>query len=75
MSAQSNILSQDEVNTSIWRKIERHLTERLNAARLRNDGPLDPAETAQTRGEIKALKGLLSLGRPLPPVESSADGL
>lgn len=72
---ESFILTPAEVNTPVWNKLERHLRRRLEAARARNDGPLAPDETAQVRGEIAALKGLLALGRPLPPIPTGDDGL
>lgn len=76
MSApESVILTPAEVNTPVWIKLERYLRRRLDSARERNDGPLAPDETAQVRGEIRALKGLLSLGRPLPPIPDGDDGL
>lgn len=72
---ETSILTPAEVNTPVWNKIERYLRRRLEAARERNDGLLAPDETALVRGEIKALKGLLSLGRPLPPIPDRGDGL
>lgn len=75
IAPESKLLTPSEVNTPVWHKLERYLRRRLEAARERNDGPLTADETAAVRGEIKALKGLLALGRPLLPVESSTDGL
>lgn len=76
MSApESFILTPAEVNTPVWNKIERFLRRRLDGARARNDGPLTADETALVRGEIAALKGLLALGRPLPPIPDRDDGL
>lgn len=72
---ETSILTPAEANTPVWHKLERHLRRRLDAARERNDGPLAPDETAMVRGEIRALKGLLSLGRPLPPIPEQGDGL
>lgn len=75
IARESFILTPAEVNTPVWNKLERHLRRRLEAARERNDGELTPEQTALVRGEIKALKGLLALGRPLPPIPAGDDGL
>lgn len=53
--------------STVWAKIEKHLSRRLEKARDRNDSPLPPDETALVRGEIKALKALLRLGQEKPP--------
>lgn len=66
-------LSTAEVNTPVWFKIKGHLEQRLERVRGLNDAPRPEAETAALRGEIKALKGLLALGKELPPIET-ADG-
>jgi len=59
-----------ERGSPVWLKIEKHLAQRLERARGRNDNPLPPEETALVRGEIKALKALLRLGRePMPPMD------
>lgn len=75
VAPESKLLTPAEVNTPVWHKLERYLRRRLEAARERNDGPLTADETAVLRGEIKALKGLLALGRPLPPIPDQGDGL
>jgi hypothetical protein len=48
-------------NSMTWREIEGYLKERLHACREKNDGGLDPLDTARLRGEIKAIKELLAL--------------
>lgn len=76
MSApESFILTPAEVANPVWIKLERYLRRRLEVARERNDTPMDAELTAMVRGEIKALKGLLALGRPLPPIPAGDDGL
>lgn len=72
---ESPILTPAETNSPVWVKLERYLTHALERARKRNDDPLTADQTALVRGEIKALKALLSLGRPLPPIPSRDDGL
>lgn len=55
-----------EVDSSTWKAIEAWAAARLERARLKNDGDLDPTATAKTRGEIRALKDLLALAKPAP---------
>lgn len=55
-----------EKQSALWRKIEAHLLSRLALMRQRNDGNLDPTETAKVRGRITELKDLIALGEPSP---------
>lgn len=55
-----------EKQSALWRKLEQHLTERLATMRQKNDGNLDPLETAKVRGRITELKDLIALGEPSP---------
>lgn len=55
-----------EFESATWKTIETWAKDRIERARLRNDGDLDPASTAKVRGEIKALKDLLALAKPAP---------
>lgn len=62
------LLSIEDRSSPVWAKIKGHLEHRLQKARERNDKPLGLEDTAQVRGEITALKGLLALGtKELPP--------
>lgn len=54
-------LNKSEREDPLWLKIEAHLKEWLDTARRKNDGALDPIQTANLRGEIKTLKRVLSL--------------
>lgn len=64
-------LSVGERNTDLWKRIEQYIESRLRRARIRNDGDLegrlDPEVAACIRGEIRALKSLMALGRDRPP--------
>lgn len=51
-----------------WAAFTRHLTEELQAARVRNDTPASPEDTALTRGEIRCLLKLLALPEQAAPV-------
>jgi hypothetical protein len=53
-------LSQYEQESALWKKIEATLVERLTVFREKNDGSLDPLETAKLRGSIGMIKEILS---------------
>lgn len=55
-----------EFESATWKSIEAWATARLDRARLKNDGDMDPIATAKTRGEIRTLKDLLALAKPAP---------
>lgn len=46
---------------------------RLASLRLKNDGDLDPIQTARLRGQIFELKQLLELDKPPPAVTQVDD--
>jgi hypothetical protein len=70
------VLTPMDLASPLWGRIRQHLEARLDAARRRNDEDLSPADTALVRGEIKALKGLLSLGQELPSIPAErGDGV
>jgi hypothetical protein len=66
-------LTAAEKSSPLWFKLKSYLEQRLERARGRNDGPLSTEDTALVRGEIKALKGLLALGKELPPIETASE--
>lgn len=51
-----------------WQRLEKHLKAEIERLRLLNDGNLDPVVTANTRGQIAALRNLLSRADGLPVV-------
>jgi hypothetical protein len=55
-----------EVQSALWTKVSNELNNRLRLARLKNDGALNEIETADLRGQIKALKNVLALGDLTP---------
>lgn len=59
-------LNSVERQSALWRKLEQHFNERLATMRQKNDGNLDPLETAKVRGRITELKDLIALGEPGP---------
>lgn len=74
MSAPRDFRLQVGEDTSpIWLRLRAYLEHRLERAREQNDNPASAEQTATLRGEIKALKGLLALGRPRSPVSEDTD--
>lgn len=61
-------LSDFERHHALWKKISDHLTEQVRVARAKNDGDLDPIETARLRGRISAFKEIIALGDEPSPV-------
>ena len=62
-------LTDGERHHPLWFKIAAHYKERLEILRAKNDGGLTPDETATIRGQIKEVKGILSLGQDLPVLD------
>lgn len=57
-------LTEHELESVLWRKIEKYADDRISLLRAKNDGRLGPDETAWVRGQIFELKALLGLGAP-----------
>ena len=56
--------------SGLWLRLKAHFEDRLAAARTRNDGlGLSDTDTAALRGEIRTLKGLLSLDVDRPVID------
>lgn len=60
------ILTKIERGSSVWQKIEKRLKEELESLRRKNDGNLPEIATARLRGQIAAVKDLLSIGTDKP---------
>jgi hypothetical protein len=65
-------LNRDERYSALWKKLTKHLAERIDEARRKNDSDLNEIETATLRGRIKELSYLVSLGNESEP-ENVAD--
>lgn len=52
------MLNQIELASSTWEKLVTHITEEVDRLRKKNDGDLSPVETANIRGQIKALESV-----------------
>ena len=63
------MLTPQERDTHVFRKLMKHFNERLNALRASNDGPLDPHKTAEIRGRIAEVKGLIGLDKDIPIIQ------
>lgn len=63
-------LLESERKSALWLKLEKHINERIDVMRRRNDGDLDDRETARLRGKIAAFKELLELGQDPPQLEA-----
>lgn len=67
------VLTRAELQGPVWKKLEKHMQDRLDAHRQKNDGDLPTEKTAKLRGQIAELKALLNIARettvldPEPP--------
>ena len=61
-------LSDYERHHALWKKISDHLAEQVRVLRAKNDGDLDPIETARLRGRISAYKEIIALGDEPGPI-------
>lgn len=58
---ENNELNAHELQSTLAAKLRRHMDDKRQALRTRNESNLDAIATAHVRGEIKALKDLLNL--------------
>jgi hypothetical protein len=56
-------LTAEDLMSGTWRRLQKHLNERLAMLRMRNDSEMSDHETAKVRGQIAEIKALLALGR------------
>ena len=54
-------LTKEELDSPLWKKLERHFEQRLDVARQENDYPHDVDMTNRLRGRISAYKEFLDL--------------
>jgi hypothetical protein len=57
----SEVLTPQDRQSAVWKKIAAHLDERLAALRVKNDGPHDAIQTAKIRGAIAEVIALQKL--------------
>lgn len=66
------ILDPFERDSALWKRLEKHMNERLNTLRSKNDSKnLTDLETAYLRGEINQIKAFLALANPGPDLTNS----
>lgn len=56
-------LTNIELQSAIWKKLYEYIEKERDLLRKRNDGAIDPIDTARLRGEIKAYNKLLDLAK------------
>ena len=59
-------LSEQDKRNPFWLQLKAYLEDELDMLRNRNDAPRPKADTAMLRGEIRALKRVISLGDDRP---------
>lgn len=61
-----------ERDSALWKRLEKHMNERLEVCRRKNDSRnLSELDTAYLRGEINQLKSFLALAHPSPDLTNS----
>ena len=66
------ILTFEDKNSSLWKRLKEHLADEIGALRIRNEGNLDIDATNRLRGRIAGLKALSDLDAERPVVEEFA---
>lgn len=70
MTPERFALAAHERTNPLWKRLERHMQDRLATLRQQNDATATPERTADIRGRIAMLKELLSLGdEPRTPTD------
>lgn len=67
------LLTESDIQTLVWKKLEQYLNARLETLRARNDGNLTSDETAKLRGRIAEVKATLDLAKPSPVQQVDAE--
>lgn len=62
------VLTQDEKESKLWRKLTAHWQDKLQTLRTQNDGDKPESVTAKLRGQIAECKANLALENDLPDV-------
>lgn len=62
------VLTDGDRRNPLWIKLKDHFEQELANKRGKNDGELDPIQTATIRGHIAFLKAFLALGTE-PPLQ------
>lgn len=62
-----------EAQSAVWVKVREHIQGRIDAHRRRNDGDMDPIQTARLRGRIAEDLILLEMENPEPALVADHD--
>lgn len=74
MTPETFELTRQELDSALWKKLEKHFGKRLSLARRMNDGDLDERSTQLQRGRIKAYKEILGLNPDAKTADREASG-
>jgi hypothetical protein len=61
-------LTQNEKDSTLWKKLSHELTSRLESLRASNDTDMDATKTARIRGQIAMCKEVLGWAEPNPDI-------
>ena len=64
------IVSYEDRQSPLWRKLMGHWEDKLATLRMQNDGDKTETETARLRGQIAAIKGCIALNNEIPDLEA-----
>lgn len=63
------ILTEDEKESRLWKRLCEHWQDRLQTLRAQNDSDKSESATARLRGQIAELKASLGLEKELPETD------
>ena len=64
------VIGQVDAQSAVWLKLKKHIGERLETLRAKNDADQDERKTSRLRGRIAELKYLMALDSPAPSLEA-----
>jgi hypothetical protein len=67
------LLTSQDLASPTWVKLKKHMEAQLEKLRRKNENDLDPVVTAHVRGQIKAARDFLALGKPNPGTEANEE--
>lgn len=63
------VLTDDEKESRLWKRLCGHWDGRLHTLRIQNDGDKSETATARLRGQIAELKSIIGLSNDLPEID------
>lgn len=67
------MLTDSELGSPLWEKLEKHMKRELFTLRMLNDQPIEEVDTYFIRGKIQAIKDFLSLAEKPGPKKGDDD--